>query len=304
MMPFLYLYLRSLCYRDFNLKVVHVLHFVPFVVFAFLAVLIHSANNSLLHSASSTFSGQNIGQLVSLSHGIALHVQIFSYLATSLVVLIGYRKKLREIYSSLDRIDLQWCNLLLAGFVLMWCLDLLNWAFGMFHLVYPSMSYWMLVGSLLVNLSFTLMVTYKGLTQSASFSGILSLSRFSDSGLKVSDCKQTAEELTSLMEKEKIYLSPSLSIEDLSQKLSVTSRNLSQIIHIAFNKNFYDFINSYRIEEIKKRICDKQYHHLTLIGIAFDSGFNSKSVFNAAFKKHTSMTPKEFKHLQSSAQSN
>jgi len=300
MMPFLYLYLRSLCYKDFQLRVAHLLHLAPFVIFVIFSYAAYSFNSASPRLASSFFLNQNITRVESLTHEIVLHLQIFSYLIASSAVLIGYRRKLREIFSSLDRIDLQWCNILLAGFTLMWLLDLLNWGFGMFHLIHPSVSYRMFVGSLLVNLSLTLIVTYKGLAQSASFSGIQGLSKYSSSRLEISDCDQIAGELIAMMEKEKTYLSPSLSIDDLSQKLNVPSRNLSQIIHTHFNKNFYDFINSYRIEEVKKRIHDERYRHFTLVAIAFDSGFNSKSVFNAAFKKHASMTPREFKLLHSS----
>ena len=79
------------------------------------------------------------------------------------------------------------------------------------------------------------------------------------------------------MENEKSYLAPSLSVEDLSRKLNIPARNLSQALHSGLNKNFYDFVNSYRIDEIKKRIQDAQYQNLTLFAIALDAGFNSKS---------------------------
>ena len=66
-------------------------------------------------------------------------------------------------------------------------------------------------------------------------------------------------------------------------------------MHSTLNQNFYDFINTHRIEEIKKRMNDSKFQNLTLLALAYDVGFNSKSVFNAAFKKHTGMTPKEYK---------
>jgi len=60
-------------------------------------------------------------------------------------------------------------------------------------------------------------------------------------------------------------------------------------------KNFYTFINEYRVEEVKKRLVDHQYDHLTFLAIAYECGFNSKSSFNFIFKKSTGMTPSEFK---------
>jgi AraC-like DNA-binding protein len=153
----------------------------------------------------------------------------------------------------------------------------------------------MSITSLFINLAFTLMVTYKGLAQSGSFSGIQGVPKYAGSRLTQADSEAIVQKLTSFMESEKPYLSLSASIEDLSDQLCLPARNLSQVIHTHFQQNFYDFINSYRIEEIKKRICEERYRNYTLVAIAYDAGFNSKSVFNAAFKKHTGMTPKEYK---------
>jgi AraC-like DNA-binding protein len=205
---------------------------------------------------------------------------------------------LRELYSSIERIDLSWCNLLLIAFAAMWFLDFMNWVLGITHIATPTASYWMYMSSILINLVFTLIVTYKGLTQSASFSGIQGLPKYAASRLDPSECETIIKKLTALIETEKPYLSPSISIEELSKKLNISVKSLSQAIHTGLNQNFYDFINSCRIEEIKKRIHDEQHKNFTLLAIALDAGFNSKSVFNAAFKKHTGITPKEFRYQQ------
>jgi len=70
---------------------------------------------------------------------------------------------------------------------------------------------------------------------------------------------------------------------------------LSQIINENFNRNFYDLINEYRVKEVKKCLSNQKYNNFTLLGIAYECGFNSKASFNGVFKKFTGLTPSEFK---------
>jgi AraC-like DNA-binding protein len=98
-----------------------------------------------------------------------------------------------------------------------------------------------------------------------------------------------------LMENQKPFLDPELSLFKLASQLDISSHLLSYTINKGFNENFYQFINRYRIEEAKKMIHNPNMNHLSLIGIAFEVGFNSKTVFNTTFKKNTNQTPSEFK---------
>jgi AraC-like DNA-binding protein len=98
--------------------------------------------------------------------------------------------------------------------------------------------------------------------------------------------------LQNLMEVEKIYLEPNLTLTDLSRQLGVNSTVLSYTINNGFGKNFNDFVNEFRITEVKEKL--KNADDSTLLGIALDSGFNSKATFNRAFKKFTGVSPKEF----------
>jgi AraC-like DNA-binding protein len=301
LVPFLYLYIRSLCYKDFRLKVSYLLHGIPFFTFVVLSLFIYFLYHALPHTHEFIFLQQHIGPIENWSHKIILHIQILSYLIASGVVLARYRKGLRDLYSSIEKIDLYWCNLLLAGFAAMWFLDLSDWLFYISQSSSQFVSYWMLISSLLINLTFTLIVTYKGLAQSRIFSGIQAPPKYSASRLELSDCENIIKKLTVFVHKDKPYLTSSLSVDDLSKKLNIPVKNLSQAMRICLNQNFYDFINTHRIEELKKRMLDNNFQNLTLLALAYDVGFNSKSVFNAAFKKHTGMTPKEYKHQQTAS---
>ncbi|UBM59642.1 helix-turn-helix domain-containing protein [Marinilongibacter aquaticus] len=101
-------------------------------------------------------------------------------------------------------------------------------------------------------------------------------------------------QIQTFMEEEKPFLNPNLTINDLALQLNIQSHIISKVINEGFQKNFFDFINTYRIEEFKKQIKNPKYKHYTILGIAYEVGFNSKSSFNRAFKKHTQITPTEY----------
>src|SRR5439155_27331821 len=88
-----------------------------------------------------------------------------------------------------------------------------------------------------------------------------------------------------------------LSLPKLAAKLALPTHHLSQIINARLNQNFFDFINSYRVEEAKQMLLDPAKKHYSLLVISEEVGFNSKSAFNTAFKKQTSLTPSEFRKL-------
>lgn len=107
------------------------------------------------------------------------------------------------------------------------------------------------------------------------------------------------KKLVYLLEVEKVYRDENISLQLLSDKSDIPPHYLSQIINEKMNKNFISLINGLRIEEAKKRLVDPKDRHLSILGIAFEVGFNSKAAFNRAFKKHTNMTPSEYKKRQS-----
>ena len=101
------------------------------------------------------------------------------------------------------------------------------------------------------------------------------------------------------METEKPFIEFDLNIMDLAKILETSVNKLSQVINESFHKNFYNLVNHYRIEEVKKLLKDPEKQKFTIISIAYECGFNSKSSFNTAFKKHTHLTPSQYKNKHS-----
>lgn len=102
------------------------------------------------------------------------------------------------------------------------------------------------------------------------------------------------QNLMKLMHDEKLYTDVELTLQNLSERLGISAGYLSRIINEKENKNFFEFVNTFRIQEVKKRLVDKEYHHYSILGIALESGFKSKSTFNTVFKKFTGQTPSSY----------
>jgi ligand-binding sensor domain-containing protein/AraC-like DNA-binding protein len=122
--------------------------------------------------------------------------------------------------------------------------------------------------------------------------------KYKTSALLPETVEQVLPRLVRLMEEEKLFLDPGLTLKKLSERLHVHYNHLSRIINERLGKSFNDYINSYRIAEAKKKLADPREARKTILEIAYDTGFYSKSVFNTAFKKFTGMTPSRFKKTQ------
>lgn len=97
------------------------------------------------------------------------------------------------------------------------------------------------------------------------------------------------------METERPYLDEELSLQKLSLLVNISTHRLSEVINQDLNTNFYRLINAYRVEEVKRKLKNPEFDKYSILGIAFESGFNSKSTFNKIFKEETGMTPSAFK---------
>jgi len=102
--------------------------------------------------------------------------------------------------------------------------------------------------------------------------------------------------LKNYMTAKKPYLNPSLTIRKLAEKIKMNPRDLSVLINQHLNQHFFDFVNEYRIEEAKKILKNPEKKEFTVLEILYEVGFNSKSSFNTAFKKHTGFTPTQFRN--------
>jgi AraC-like DNA-binding protein len=124
--------------------------------------------------------------------------------------------------------------------------------------------------------------------------------KYEKSNLTPERAEEYLKRLIHFMESEKPYTDGDLTLQKLAEKLSIPINHLSQIINERLRQNFFDFVNSYRVKEVQRMMSDPSKKHYSLIAIAEEVGFNSKSTFNSVFKKHVNMTPSEYRKMSAS----
>lgn len=102
------------------------------------------------------------------------------------------------------------------------------------------------------------------------------------------------QKLTQLIATDQVFLTPDLTLPALAQQVGISVHDLSYVLNAGFGENFFQFINRYRVEEAKRLLTSAQHRHLSILGIAFEAGFSSKTTFNTTFKKLTGQSPSEF----------
>ncbi|MDX9758735.1 MAG: helix-turn-helix transcriptional regulator [Bacteroidota bacterium] len=120
-------------------------------------------------------------------------------------------------------------------------------------------------------------------------------SRYAKSGLGVKRAEEAAARLLQLMDEEHVYTDSGLTLPRLAAMVGVSPHNLSEVINTRFGQNFFDVVNSYRLRRVRSDLRDPAKQQFTILALAFDAGFNSKTAFNTIFKKHTGMTPSKYR---------
>lgn len=123
---------------------------------------------------------------------------------------------------------------------------------------------------------------------------IITATRYANSDLSTDLRAQIFQQVEQLVIKSELFLNPNLSLKMVSDQLDWTINQVSESINLQANQNFRDYINSKRIERFKQKIEDKAHLQRTILSLALESGFNSKSSFNRAFQKQTGLTPSQY----------
>lgn len=298
--PALYFYTRSLVYSDFKFKKWHIVHLIPFITHSiFMTFKYH------IYSADVKRELLAVGPLLNIYERViiygALDLLVLGYMVASLVTLLAYRRQIKNLYSSIFNINLSWLRFVLIGFIILYSLGFCNfiiWIISSTHNLFLSSI--QTIGFFI----FANVIVYKGLKQPEIFFGIEEQSKYKKSSFKKSVDEKSLKQLKNYMEIEKPFLEPAITLNELAGQVSIPARQLSQVINESFKRNFFDFINSYRIEEAKHYLLDRTNSNKTVLEVLYEVGFNSKSVFNSAFKKYTGMTPTEFKKFHNTASHN
>jgi AraC-like DNA-binding protein len=294
--PLLYLYTKSLTKKEFTLSKKDFLHIIPFLIYNIIMLLSYH----LLGSSEKVYLLQNslvLPRLVSNVIMLSLHIQILIYISLAIRLLINYGKELKKIFSSIERLNLSWLMIILFGFIFMWAIDLTH--FLLLRTVKLPVSIYNVMNffSLSTNFVFAFLIVYKALKNPELFYELTEQTdkvKYEKSALTKGESIEYLNRLKNFMIEEKPYLEPDLTITDLASKINIPSKTLSQVINENLNQNFFDFVNSYRIAEAKEMLSALE-RKITVLEVLYSVGFNSKSAFNSAFRRHTGLTPTEYK---------
>lgn len=290
--PFLYLYTGALT-GIIQWKPKHLLHFLPFLCF----YAYYFQFFTLSESAKVSYVKHYIIEQPDLFFRLLYPSFILSGITYMLFTIGLFHKHQKNILKNLsnsnEKNNLFWLRNLIIGLSMIWCIVLI----GDFVLMEG-------IHDQVIHISVVLFVAsigYFGIRQGHIFtlqSHPVELekesTRYQKSGLKEEKAIKVQNELLSLMQTQKLYLDEDLSLPQLSEILQIHPNYLSQIINERFHRNFYDFVNMYRIEEFKRIVLLEDSKKLTFFALACGCGFNSKASFNNAFKKFTGMTPSEY----------
>ena len=311
--PLFYLYAQTLLERRPSLTWADSPHFVPFVLLLLFLVPFYAMSGAEKLAFMAAPQQNTMGRARYMVNHFKL-VQGLAYVLAIILLIRRYGRRVAEVYSAHERINLKWLRHVIGGISTLMVVSIFLYVLeardsssviGM----NPSSSYdeYMLLAVTV----FVYSIGYLGLrrsealalplTEPAGSAAASERPRYAKSGMDDEVATQYLQRLHELMAQHKPYRRGDLTLQDLAGLLSMSPHNLTEILNTRLDQNFYDFINGYRVREVQERLADPASSHLTLLAIGEEAGFNSKSSFNAAFKKHVNMTPSEYRNRSLSA---
>jgi AraC-like DNA-binding protein/xanthosine utilization system XapX-like protein len=289
--PLFYLYIRAMTAADRRWTPADVFHAVPFL----LGMLAYGAY--LRSPVGGPASPGLIGWVVRypwLAVTILSTLQTVVYVASVIRLLRGYSERIKATYSTIDRINLAWLRRRLAIYAAIWVVALAMIAAAGFEGRAPGLFMQIVAFLTALNIFAT---GYRAMRQSEIVLGPAETKpgrRYERSSLTPENAALYKTRLLELMERKKPYLDPEITLPKLAVALEIPVAHLSRVINEHLGRNFFEFINHYRVEEAKRRMTgpgagDK------LITVALDCGFNSLATFNRVFKELAGRTPSEYR---------
>ena len=269
--PFFRWYMLVMTTPNFKLSKQYLVELVPFV-FVFFASFFADKN---------LFNSNNKNAIIvfgSIIIFIYLHFAVYIFIAGKLVIRLKNKSK-NTIQTKFQKAILNWLTFLVIGFVVIWMSYFLN-------IIEDAVPY--IIGPIMYSIVIYFL-SYKAYQLKAT--------EIDGEVFKINKNALLFQEITALVVANKMYLKSDISLTSLSKLIGVTNQKTSEIINQYAQQNFNDFINQYRVDYFKRIALDLKNSHISMLGLAYDSGFNSKTGFYSAFKKATQITPSQYLKL-------
>jgi AraC-like DNA-binding protein len=286
--PLLWFYVAELTGDRVHLGVKSTCHFIPFVTVIFISLTLNSYGSE---SALLDLFKRHPRLPLSL-FWILVVAQFSAYQFLIHRKWQGYQHVIKQEVSNPEDVNISWVRFFMMVFLIV----NVSFLFSLFAVIHLEIMNWVWksVGLILSLSIFAL--GYKGILQREIFDQRInnSIHESKESASPKPD-QVLIDKLRSFMENQKPFLDPELSLSALSHEIGLNRNQLSQLINDGIGENFYDFVNKYRVEEVKRLMVDPQKQNYNMLGIALEAGFKSKSTFNLIFKRFTGLTPTEYK---------
>ncbi len=309
--PLIYFYVKSITSSNFVFRIKDGLHFVPVMVYMTYRIFIFAYDAS-----QPDFADSQNGYLMQLlefdfmgfffeSFFVAQHLL---YLAFTLQLYYRYRILLPKYFSNTYRFELNWIRnfLFLYAFLFVYSVMQQFVNISVTELSWIQKWWYQFFSAIVViyvgikgYFTDTTTLTTLGIDINADTSVFSTANDYGTpadhySAKLPDELKSKMYRVRNYMEEQKPFLNPDLNLVDLAKLLQMTRAQLSEVINTGFSKNFNDYINQYRISAFKTALDQGKQQQLSLLGIAFECGFNSKATFNRVFKKFERSSPSEY----------
>ncbi|MGY6743592.1 MAG: helix-turn-helix domain-containing protein [Cecembia sp.] len=293
----LYLYIKSL-YKDINWRK----HWWHVLVMAFDSLRIYIRSQIRLSNLEDDeYYYQFLGTNFEYFSLVAIVVIYIIYFSLTIKEYQNYLKIARKNFSDELRLGTSWVKQMIYGRYFLIVLDIIllfiNYTFKESYSPYHG------IANTIAYTVFAYYITIKGKLNPAVYQlRQIENPQLGEKSFVKTDKKESNEMLEEIamlfqksMDQNKLYIQEGLSVKEVAEHIGYPPYLVSQAINTCLKKSFFELINGYRVEEAKKLMLDENLNHLSIVGIGFEAGFSSKTAFNTAFKKHTGITPSEYK---------
>ncbi|QLG46342.1 helix-turn-helix domain-containing protein [Costertonia aggregata] len=295
-LPVFYLHALSVCYSDFKLKKKQLLHSIPFILVNLLLIPRYYLANT---TGKIEFLKNSMAMYETQFFYVLVHVQIVAYIVVIFIILKKTRTLYVENYANSDMRFHKWLFQITVFLSIFHGIAILKNIFKFSD--FPRLTEWAMVSLGIIELIILFWYLFKALQNPELLRRVDSKLRLIHTMAKPSNSNNTEhnleeiQKLRTFMKSEEPFLDPTLTVKKLANDLQMPVRELSILINHTLNQHFFDFVNGYRVEKAKKMLANAANTKLTVLEILYEVGFNSKSSFNTAFKKHTGSTPTIFR---------
>lgn len=291
--PALYLHTRFTLRPEAVFRRIDLLHFLPatmeFLWYASISLFFWGKPEAIrvfYHKYESWYS---------LPEQLAGILSVFVYLILTLRLLKAHKQRLKNVFSAIEGLTYKGLSMLTVCLGIGWLIwlvlitiDVVYFSFSLNEYVYYP---------LYIVMSATIYaIGYSGYFRKVIVIEYPPGEPHPATPEPTSELKKIILDLQLLMQRDRLYLDPVLRLKTVAERIPCTPQKLSAALNGVLKKNFYDFVNEYRVLEVQKKLADPVYRQWTLTAVAYECGFNSKSTYNEIFKKMTGKTPKEYRN--------